>query len=186
MPKWPLENVESFHRPYSKMFQNMWFCSKSSLRKFRLNIFPSSYWSTLKMKKKKRKMVSPIWLLDDRCVFCSVSTPFIDLDCHKLLICHCLDHRTSESSKIRAKYPERIPVIVQKAPKSQIPDIDKRKFLVPADITVAQFMWIIRKRIQLPAEKAIFLFVGKVLPQSRYHLQLCPRCVKVVFVHKSE
>ncbi|XP_072169157.1 gamma-aminobutyric acid receptor-associated protein-like 2 [Diadema setosum] len=79
---------------------------------------------------------------------------------------HTEDHRTSESSKIRSKYPDRIPVIVQKAPKSQIPDIDKRKFLVPADITVAQFMWIIRKRIQLPAEKAIFLFVDRVLPVS--------------------
>ncbi len=76
------------------------------------------------------------------------------------------EQRLAESSKIRSKYSERIPVIVQKAPNSQIPDIDKRKFLVPADITVAQFMWIIRKRIQLPSEKAVFLFVGKVLPQS--------------------
>ena len=58
-------------------------------------------------------------------------------------------------------------VIVEKDPKTQIQDIDKRKFLVPNDISVAQFMWIIRKRIQLPSEKAIFLFVGKVLPQSR-------------------
>ncbi|KAK3085688.1 hypothetical protein FSP39_007242 [Pinctada imbricata] len=57
-------------------------------------------------------------------------------------------------------------VIVEKDPKSHIQDIDKRKFLVPNDISVAQFMWIIRKRIQLPSEKAIFLFVGKVLPQS--------------------
>ena len=56
---------------------------------------------------------------------------------------------------------------MEKAPKSQVPDIDKRKFLVPNDISVAQFMWIIRKRIQLPSEKALFLFVGKVLPQSR-------------------
>ena len=31
---------------------------------------------------------------------------------------------------------------------------------------VAQFMWIIRKRIQLPSEKAIFLFVNKTIPQS--------------------
>lgn len=61
-------------------------------------------------------------------------------------------------------------VIVEKDPKSHIQDIDKRKFLVPNDISVAQFMWIIRKRIQLPSEKAIFLFVGKVLPQSRYLL----------------
>ena len=77
------------------------------------------------------------------------------------------EHRSAESAKIRAKYPERIPVIVQRAAKSQIPDIDKRKFLVPGDLTVAQFMWIVRKRIQLPPEKAIFLFVGRVLPQSR-------------------
>jgi len=76
------------------------------------------------------------------------------------------EQRKTESTKIRAKYPERIPVIVEKAPNSQVPDIDKRKFLVPSDISVAQFMWIIRKRIQLPSEKALFLFVGKVLPQS--------------------
>jgi len=79
---------------------------------------------------------------------------------------HTLEHRTHESSKIRSKYPERIPVIVEKEAKSPITPIDKRKFLVPSDISVAQFMWIIRKRIQLPSEKAIFLFVGKVLPQS--------------------
>lgn len=78
-----------------------------------------------------------------------------------------LEHRMQESNKIRSKYPDRIPVVVEKAPNSQIQDIDKRKFLVPNDISVAQFMWIIRRRIQLPAEKAIFLFVGKVLPQSR-------------------
>ncbi|KAK6185211.1 hypothetical protein SNE40_007494 [Patella caerulea] len=79
---------------------------------------------------------------------------------------HIFEQRKAESSKIRTKYPERIPVIVEKEPKSQIQKIDKRKFLVPNDISVAQFMWIIRKRIQLPSEKAIFLFVGKVLPQS--------------------
>ncbi|VDI55995.1 GABA(A) receptor-associated protein [Mytilus galloprovincialis] len=76
------------------------------------------------------------------------------------------EQRKAESTKIKDKYPERIPVIVEKDPKSHIQDIDKRKFLVPNDISVAQFMWIIRKRIQLPSEKAIFLFVGKVLPQS--------------------
>uniref|UniRef100_A0A0B6ZS66 Gamma-aminobutyric acid receptor-associated protein-like 2 n=2 Tax=Arion vulgaris TaxID=1028688 RepID=A0A0B6ZS66_9EUPU len=79
---------------------------------------------------------------------------------------HTFEHRKLESGKIRTKYPERIPVIVERDPKSHIISIDKRKFLVPNDISVAQFMWIIRKRIQLPSEKAIFLFVGKVLPQS--------------------
>ncbi|XP_067932433.1 gamma-aminobutyric acid receptor-associated protein-like 2 [Watersipora subatra] len=77
-----------------------------------------------------------------------------------------LEDRMKESAKIKSKYPDRIPVVVEKVPNSQIQDIDKRKFLVPNDISVAQFMWIIRRRIQLPAEKAIFLFLGKVLPQS--------------------
>nr|KAF6406790.1 hypothetical protein HJG59_005416 [Molossus molossus] len=76
------------------------------------------------------------------------------------------EHRCVESAKIRAKYPDRVPVIVEKVSGSQIVDIDKRKYLVPSDITVAQFMWIIRKRIQLPSEKAIFLFVDKTVPQS--------------------
>ncbi|XP_066290782.1 gamma-aminobutyric acid receptor-associated protein-like 2 [Branchiostoma lanceolatum] len=79
---------------------------------------------------------------------------------------HSLEHRQAESEKIRRKYPDRIPVVVEKVPNSQIQDIDKKKFLVPTDITVAQFMWIIRKRIKLPSERAIFLFVGKILPQS--------------------
>uniref|UniRef100_A0A8C1DS49 GABA(A) receptor-associated protein like 2 n=1 Tax=Cyprinus carpio carpio TaxID=630221 RepID=A0A8C1DS49_CYPCA len=81
---------------------------------------------------------------------------------------HSLEHRCVESAKIRNKYPDRVPVIVEKVSGSQIVDIDKRKYLVPSDITVAQFMWIIRKRIQLPSEKAIFLFVDKTVPQSRY------------------
>ncbi|XP_069385277.1 gamma-aminobutyric acid receptor-associated protein-like 2 isoform X1 [Paralichthys olivaceus] len=76
------------------------------------------------------------------------------------------EHRCVESAKIRNKYPDRVPVIVEKVSGSQIVDIDKRKYLVPSDITVAQFMWIIRKRIQLPSEKAIFLFVDKTVPQS--------------------
>ncbi|CAF4775633.1 unnamed protein product [Rotaria sp. Silwood1] len=79
-----------------------------------------------------------------------------------------IEQRKQEAEKIRVKYPERIPVVVERVPKSQIPDIDKRKFLVPNDITIPQFMWIIRKRIQLAPEKAIFLFVNQKIPPSSY------------------
>jgi GABA(A) receptor-associated protein len=81
---------------------------------------------------------------------------------------HTLEQRCQESNKIRQKYPDRIPVIVQKVEGSNIEKIDKRKYLVPADITAAQFMWIIRKRINLPSERAIFLFVDKMVPQSSW------------------
>ncbi|CAH9119344.1 unnamed protein product [Cuscuta europaea] len=79
---------------------------------------------------------------------------------------HPLERRQAESSRIREKYPDRIPVIVEKAERSDIPDIDKKKYLVPADLTVGQFVYVVRKRIKLGAEKAIFVFVKNTLPPT--------------------
>ncbi|KAL5964045.1 Gamma-aminobutyric acid receptor-associated protein-like 2 [Taenia solium] len=78
------------------------------------------------------------------------------------------DERLSDATKIKRKYPDRIPVIVERHPGSQINDLDKHKFLVPNDITVAQFMWIIRKRLQLSPEKALFLFFDDYVPQTSW------------------
>lgn len=36
-----------------------------------------------------------------------------------------LEKRKSEAERIRAKYPDRVPVICEKADRSDIPDIDK-------------------------------------------------------------
>lgn len=69
--------------------------------------------------------------------------------------------RKAESTRIKEKYKDRIPIIVEKSIKSDIADIDKKKYLVPNDITVGQFVYIIRKRIDLTSEKAIFLFTEK-------------------------
>ncbi len=47
-----------------------------------------------------------------------------------------------------------------------IPDIDKKKFLAPADITVAKFVSEIRKHIKLGRQESLFVFVeGNVMPQ---------------------
>uniref|UniRef100_A0A5K3EGH9 Gamma-aminobutyric acid receptor-associated protein-like 2 n=1 Tax=Mesocestoides corti TaxID=53468 RepID=A0A5K3EGH9_MESCO len=79
---------------------------------------------------------------------------------------HSFDQRVKDATKIRQKYPDRIPVIVERHPGSQINDLDKHKFLVPSEITVAQFMWIIRKRLELSPEKALFLFFDDLVPQA--------------------
>ncbi|CAI0418177.1 unnamed protein product [Linum tenue] len=79
---------------------------------------------------------------------------------------HDHEKRKAEAARIREKYPDRIPVIVEKAERSEIPNIDKKKYLVPADLTVGQFVYVIRKRIKLSAEKAIFIFVDNVLPPT--------------------
>lgn len=57
-------------------------------------------------------------------------------------------------------------VICEKVEKSDIATIDKKKYLVPADLTVGQFVYVIRKRIKLSPDKAIFIFVDEVLPPT--------------------
>jgi len=80
--------------------------------------------------------------------------------------------RAASAASIRAKHPDRVPVIVDKrSGDSSLPDIDKKKFLVPADLTIGQFMYVIRKRIKLAPEQAIFLFVNSTLPASVMTLQ---------------
>ncbi len=79
---------------------------------------------------------------------------------------HSFEERQAESERIRAKYPDRIPVICERADKSNVADIDKKKYLVPADLTTGQFVYVIRKRLKLPPEQAIFLFVNGIIPPT--------------------
>eukprot|EP01086_Lenisia_limosa_P011583 TRINITY_DN37793_c0_g1_i2.p1 TRINITY_DN37793_c0_g1~~TRINITY_DN37793_c0_g1_i2.p1 ORF type:complete len:115 (+),score=23.69 TRINITY_DN37793_c0_g1_i2:50-394(+) len=75
--------------------------------------------------------------------------------------------RVAESARIRERYPDRIPLVVEKAKKqTDIPDIDKKKYLIPADLTVGQFIFVIRSRINLSPDKAIFLYVNNTLPPT--------------------
>ena len=68
--------------------------------------------------------------------------------------------RKEESAKLRAQCPDKIPIICEKDPKSKIQEIDKTKYLVPMDLTVAQFSLMIRKRVEIAKEGAFFLLVG--------------------------
>lgn len=40
------------------------------------------------------------------------------------------------------------------------------RYLIPMDLTVGQFVYVIRKRISVPPEKAIFIFVNNMLPPT--------------------
>lgn len=57
-------------------------------------------------------------------------------------------------------------VIVEKASGARIGDLDKKKYLVPTDLTVGQFYFLIRKRIQLRPEEAIFFFIHNMVPPT--------------------
>ena len=68
------------------------------------------------------------------------------------------EKRLEESKRILSKYPDRIPIICERVNKS-VPELDKRKYLVPDDLTIGSFMFVIRKRMSLSPEKSIYLFV---------------------------
>jgi len=67
--------------------------------------------------------------------------------------------RLYEAQRVKIKYPDRVPVIVEA--KSDVPPLDKKKYLVPRDLTVGQFLYTLRKRIKLTSEKALFLFFNE-------------------------
>jgi GABA(A) receptor-associated protein len=73
---------------------------------------------------------------------------------------YIFDKRFAESNRIRGRYPDRIPIICQRVG-TNIPKIDKSKYLVPGDLTFGQFMYVIRKRIKLEPEMGLYMFVGE-------------------------
>ena len=70
-----------------------------------------------------------------------------------------LRERTIESINILNKYPGRIPIICERQG-TNIPYIDRSKYLVPSDLTMGQFLYVIRKRLSLDPSLGLFLFIG--------------------------
>ena len=82
---------------------------------------------------------------------------------------HSFEERINESQRIMEKYPDRIPIICEKNINSnKTPSIDKTKYLVPYDLTIGQFLYVIRKRLHVQPETAIFLFITDkgIIPPS--------------------
>ena len=81
------------------------------------------------------------------------------------------EQRLEEGSRVLNKYPDRVPIICEKcktAP-NDCPDIDKKKYLVPRELNMGQFLYVIRKRLRLPPEKAILVFVGNsIVPSTAF------------------
>lgn len=77
-----------------------------------------------------------------------------------------LTTRLNESNRILKKYPERIPIIMEKHASSTVPNLDQTKFLVPKELTVAQFIYVLRKRIKIQSTEALFIFINDSLPNS--------------------
>lgn len=77
------------------------------------------------------------------------------------------EKRLDEANRVIIKYKDRIPIIAEvSSDNSKEIKLDKKKYLVPSDLTLSQFIYVIRKRIDLESEKALFIFFNNNLPPS--------------------
>jgi GABA(A) receptor-associated protein len=69
-------------------------------------------------------------------------------------------------------FPDRIPIICEKSKSSSNNThvIDKTKYLVPNDLTMGQFIYVIRKRLKLNSGIALYLFVDGIIPSANSFL----------------
>ena len=69
-----------------------------------------------------------------------------------------------ESERIKVKYPTRMPIIVNDSFLKN--KLTKHKYLVPNDLTCGEFMYIIRSRLELNNEEALFMNIQKHIPSN--------------------
>lgn len=76
-----------------------------------------------------------------------------------------LEKRKTEFEKTSAKFPKYVPVIVENSlTDTVIPQLKHTKFLAGKNITVGQFLTLVRNRVNLKSDQAIFIFINNTLP----------------------
>ena len=72
---------------------------------------------------------------------------------------HTLARRQLDSSRVLKKYPDRIPVVLDRGD-NKTNELSKHKYLVPKDCTLFEFQAIIRAKLTLSSKEALYFFVG--------------------------
>ncbi|XP_071523572.1 microtubule-associated protein 1 light chain 3 alpha-like isoform X1 [Panulirus ornatus] len=107
------------------------------------------------------------------CVFCS-NSPILGAKLETLCSAHSdalhrkpfkqvksFASRKQEVASIKSKFPNKLPVIVERYGKeTTLPMLDKTKFLVPQELTMSQFVTILRNRMQLSSTMTLYVLVN--------------------------
>lgn len=75
--------------------------------------------------------------------------------------------RAAECEKALERHPAYVPTIVERGD-AVAPRIDREKYLLPADLTGAQFAYIIRRRLNVKSSEALFFLTdnGRLVPSQ--------------------
>lgn len=84
------------------------------------------------------------------------------MNTHNFKQTYSLETRKDNSAKVLHKYPDRVPVIIEriKSISTNVADLERTKYLVPYDTTIAFFAANIRKKVTLREGDSLFIFCG--------------------------
>ena len=84
-----------------------------------------------------------------------------------------MERRLSEALRVRTRYPTRIPVICQRGVNATrlCPHIEKTKYLIPKNLTMGQFIWVVRNKLKLHASTALYMFINGTIPPIGHLLE---------------
>eukprot|EP00929_Paragymnodinium_shiwhaense_P060916 TRINITY_DN3040_c0_g1_i1.p1 TRINITY_DN3040_c0_g1~~TRINITY_DN3040_c0_g1_i1.p1 ORF type:complete len:341 (+),score=66.87 TRINITY_DN3040_c0_g1_i1:86-1108(+) len=79
-----------------------------------------------------------------------------------------------EARRVRQKYPDRVPLICERSAYADVPELPKKKFMIPGNMTCGEFKYIVHKQLQeslaqgqnLKAEQTIYIFVNGFAPKT--------------------
>ncbi len=74
-----------------------------------------------------------------------------------------LDQRKDLAEKVKMRYPGRLPIICEPHKRDDPSTaIDKNKFLCPSNLTMGQFVSVVRSRLKdVAPSEAIYLYIGE-------------------------
>lgn len=76
------------------------------------------------------------------------------------------DVRQHESRTMKAKYEDRLPVVAQAHQPLAVDAKTCDKFLVPKDLSLGQFVHVLRKRKSFREDQSLYVIVDKMIPPS--------------------
>lgn len=82
-------------------------------------------------------------------------------DLHSIMQPYIVEGRRKETQDLMQTIPSKLPLFVERHDKSKLPLMKKRRFLVPANIFMADFVGTIQKKLKMGPEEKLVMLVGQ-------------------------
>jgi len=73
---------------------------------------------------------------------------------------HSFAKRREESTKIISKYKDKVLIILEKSESSRLPSLSKQKYLLNNELSVGQFIFMLRRHLALQVDQIIYLSIN--------------------------